>query len=97
MNDYVYECFIDFKYSIIPHLKIKRSKLNKIQHINQFGLGYEEENIFHIPNHSKLVQFLSARFLDENSKTPNVNGEDVQVVDDKIMEEVPKCQHCHII
>ena len=31
VNDYVYEYFIDFKYSVIPHLKIKRSELNKIQ------------------------------------------------------------------
>jgi hypothetical protein len=49
---------------------------------NRHGLGYENQNSFHIPNYSKPILFVSAGFLQENS-TSNVEDQDV------------KCQHCN--
>jgi hypothetical protein len=48
---------------------------------NRHGLGYDKGNNFHILDYSKIVQFVSAGFLDENLKTPEVN-EEVKNVDD---------------
>jgi hypothetical protein len=34
---------------------------------NKHGLGYENQNSFHIPNYSKPILFVSIGFLQENS------------------------------
>jgi hypothetical protein len=49
---------------------------------NRHGLGYENQNNFHIPNYSKPILFVSAGLLQENS-TSNVDDQDF------------KCQHCN--
>jgi hypothetical protein len=33
---------------------------------NRHGLGYENQNSFHIPNYSKPILFVSVGFLQEN-------------------------------
>jgi hypothetical protein len=49
---------------------------------NHHGLGYENQNSFHIPNYSKPILFVSAGFLQEKSILNVANQND-------------KCQHCN--
>jgi hypothetical protein len=51
---------------------------------NRHGLGYENQNSFHIPNYSKPILFVSVGFLQENSTSP------VQV-----QHQNDKCKHCN--
>ena len=48
---------------------------------------------FHILEYSKPIQFVSVRFI--NEKAPKFNEEVIQNIDEKHMEEIPECQHCH--
>ena len=46
------------KTNIIPWEELQSNR-------NQRGLGYENQNSFHLPNYSKLVLFVSVGFLQE--------------------------------
>jgi hypothetical protein len=51
---------------------------------NRHGLGYENQNSFHIPNYSKPILFVSVGFLQENS---------ISLV--QVQHHNDKCEHCN--
>jgi hypothetical protein len=78
---------------------------------NRYGLGYEKDvdNLFHIPNYSEPIFFVSGGFLNDDKKTKleDIGKEQVQdIADDDVALDVPnlynrsdkepmQCKHCH--
>ena len=62
---------------------------------NRHGLGYANDNNFHIPYYSKLVMFVSAGFLDGTLKDSEAIEDITLLVEDNHMKEILECQHCH--
>jgi hypothetical protein len=71
---------------------------------NRYGLGYENDanNLFHFPNYSEPVCFVSGGFLNDDKTTElaDIGKEQVQdIVDDDVANRSDKepiqCKHCH--
>ena len=73
---------------------------------NRYGLGYvqDADNLFHFPNYSEPVCFVSGGFLNDDKSIEHIGKEQVQdIVDDDVVpdhdnrsdKEPIQCKHCH--
>jgi hypothetical protein len=74
---------------------------------NRYGLGYENDanNLFHIPNYSEPIFFVSGGFLNDDQKI-ELEEQVQDIVDEDVFTDIPdhdnksdkepiQCKHCH--
>lgn len=56
---------------------------------NRYGLGYEKDvdNLFHIPEYSKPITFVSGGFLDDVDRKIKLEDNDEEQVQDDTVED----------